>query len=130
MTIREPIIFLRIFFSFRVRSAAFLSGRIFLIGVPWKNLHVESGKKKPGEGTRYCEDFIAETGDLCYFKQEELKTENQLNSRPSSSSVLAGSAASGVKSDDKCAPASSISPEINAQNIRATEIENAWPYTS
>jgi len=130
MTIREPIIFLRIFFSFRVRSAAMFKRTYFSYRGPVEKPTCRIGQKKPGEGTRYCEDFIAETGDLCYFKQEELKTENQLNSRPSSSSVLAGSAASGVKSDDKCAPASSISPEINAQNIRATEIENAWPYTS
>ena len=111
------------------RSAAIFKRTHFSYWVPWKPM-CRTGQNNQGRESRYCGDFIAETGDSCHFGQEELKTENQLNSRPPSSSVLAGSAASGVKSDDKCAPASNISPEINAQNIRATEIENAWPYTS
>jgi len=30
-------------------------------------------------------------------------------------------------SDNKCVPASDIKPEIKAQNIRATDMENACP---
>lgn len=90
--------------------------------------------KSQGEGIQVLRgNSIADRGDSRHFGEKELKTENfhtriYENAMPSSSSLA--SAASGVKSDDKCAPASNIRPEINAQNIRATEIENACPYTS
>jgi hypothetical protein len=89
------------------------------------------GQKRPGEGIQVLREFYRQESGFAQSGRENLtkiKSESYENSTPFSSPFsAAASAASGVKSDDKCAPASNIKPEMNAQNIRATEMENACP---
>jgi hypothetical protein len=106
----------------------------FIFWVLWKPTNLFEQKTRGGNPCT-ARDFSANRGHSCRLGEKRNKNrtnshENYVNSRLLSSSGFVGSAASGVKSDDKCAPASNIKPEINAQNIRATEIEKAWPYTS
>jgi len=82
-------------------------------------------------------DFTAfprssETEKKRYRKPKLAACKPYLNSIPSSVSPsdFPDSVPSGVKSEDRCAPARSIKPETKAQKIRATEMENVWPYTS
>src|SRR5689334_2009515 len=82
-------------------------------------------------GEFYCHSARRHTMiDNRYQKANKAGAGAYLNSRPSSSSGPGCFGALGIKSDDKCAPASNIKPEMNAQNINATEIEKACPYTS
>ena len=89
----------------------------------------EKGQNAPGEGIQVLREILSLTVWFHAVPAREFnknqKSRCYENSIPSSSS--AASAASGVKSDDRCAPASNIKPEIKAQNIRATETENACP---
>lgn len=93
------------------------------------NAYVIRGKSQGRESKNTSGNSIANGGDLRRFAEKESRIGNfhsriYENSMPSSSLV---DSASGVKSDDKCAPASNIKPEINAQNINATDTENACP---
>jgi hypothetical protein len=88
---------------------------------------VDNGQEQGREST-FCGKFYRQYRRFATLPRERItnrKTRNQIyaNSMPSSST--AASVASGVKSEDKCAPASNMRPEIKAQNISATETENA-----
>jgi hypothetical protein len=128
------ITFFHIRFSFKVkavrRTADFVS-----LWAHEKNKIIR--EQKPGEGIHHLGNFIADTTLFVAHRCERIKnrtkfhaTETYENSMPCSSSDSTGSALSGVKSVDRCAPASNMRPDMNAQNINATEMEKAFPYTS
>ena len=128
VTANRRIAFFRILSSFRVEQPPSANDCDFF----WAHGD-NTGDKGQGQGRDYgcCGEFYRRSRGCARLPRERFRNENLRhrvyeNSIPSSSS-FAASAGSGVKSEDKCAPASNIRPEIKAQNIRATEIENAWP---
>src|SRR5476649_84857 len=121
VTSKRRIAFFRILSSSEVKTV--LAGSkpsVFSYFGSRGNLHSDRTKTRGGNpGT--ARDFIADRRHSCHLGEKEIKNE-QTRTRITStqgfspSSGIVGSGASGVKSDDKCAPANNINPEINAQN--------------
>ena len=133
----KRIALLRITFSPSELSRAVNLSRpyFFSYNGPRRNQQGDKGARARGGNPRAAGILSRAKANSCYFHVKPAKTESESLTQQktyeyvmlSSSSGFAGSAASGVKSDDKCAPASNIRPEMNAQNMSATEIENACP---
>jgi|SRR5947209_19110391 len=93
---------------------------------------VDQAKSRKGELPNLHGNFKGMERQYFHYSMKRTKNKKvQLanryeNSKPLSSSS-SGISASGEKSEERQAPASNIRPEINAQNMSATEIEKAWP---
>ena len=117
-------------FSFRVSDRHLRRLLIFI----WAPLKPAGDKgKSQGKGIQVLRGILSPIKAIRAISLEKIKSRKttSLKSRKFHAvfilSFVGSARSSGVKSDDRCAPASNIKPEINAQNISATEIEKACP---